>query len=101
MRLMVTGAAGFVGSEYVRALLTSGFDEVVPLSEVIAVDSLTLTGDFDALSPVVHDPRLSLLPADIHAAAVADAVAGCDAIVHFAAASHVDASIADAREFAA
>jgi dTDP-glucose 4,6-dehydratase len=100
MRMLVTGAAGFIGSHYVRSLLTSGFSDITPgdqpITAVTVIDSLALTGDFDALSAVAGDPRLILRRGDIRDAGAVDAaMAGADAVVHFAAASHVDASIAD------
>jgi dTDP-glucose 4,6-dehydratase len=91
---VVTGGAGFIGSEFVRGLLPAGEHRIV------VIDALTYSGNLANLAPVQDDPRLELVVGDIcDPSVVARAVAGADAVVHFAAESHVDRSIEDAATF--
>jgi dTDP-glucose 4,6-dehydratase len=99
VRTLVTGGAGFIGSEFVRAVLsdTSGGAGVTSLT---VLDALTYSGNRANLDPVAADPRLSFVQGDICDVDLVDSVvAGHDAIVHFAAESHVDRSILGARPF--
>ncbi|MFY1650077.1 dTDP-glucose 4,6-dehydratase [Solwaraspora sp. WMMB762] len=99
MRVLVTGGAGFIGSEFVRMLLTDPNAPVSPAT-VTVLDKLTYSGNLANLAPVRDDPRLTFVQADIcDAAAVDRALAGHDMVVHFAAESHVDRSITGAAEF--
>jgi dTDP-glucose 4,6-dehydratase len=94
MRLFVTGGAGFIGSNYVRHVLTASDDEVT------VFDALTYAGNLDNLRDVADDPRYTFLKGDVtDREAVATALDGHDAVVHFAAESHVDRSIASPDEF--
>jgi dTDP-glucose 4,6-dehydratase len=93
MRVLVTGAAGFIGSTYVRMLLSRGEDEVVVL------DKLTYAGRRENLSDV--EDRFQFVQGAIEdRALVLDVMRGADAVVNFAAESHVDRSIADQDAFA-
>ncbi|MEV5885283.1 dTDP-glucose 4,6-dehydratase [Streptomyces sp. NPDC052020] len=99
MRLLVTGGAGFIGSHFVRQLLTGAYPDL-PADEVIVVDSLTYAGNRTNLAPVEADPRLRFVHGDIcDAELLAKELSGVDAVVHFAAESHVDRSIAGASVF--
>ena len=95
MRLLVTGGAGFIGSNFVRYAL--GRDEV---SELINLDALTYAGNLASLADVEADPRYRFVHGDIRDAEVVDRlVAEVDAVVHFAAESHVDRSIDGPQAF--
>ena len=88
MRLLVTGGAGFIGSNYVRWVLAHTDDAVV------VYDALTYAGNRDNLRDLEDDPRFEFIHGDVcDRDGVVGAMAGCDALVHFAAESHVDRSI--------
>jgi dTDP-glucose 4,6-dehydratase len=94
VKLFVTGAAGFIGSNHVRWLLRSTDDEVV------AFDALTYAGNPDNLRGLEDDWRFVFVKGDIRDRdAVRAAMAGCDGVIHFAAESHVDRSIIDPDAF--
>jgi len=93
-KIMVTGGAGFIGSAFVRYQLNA-----YPDVHIVNYDKLTYAGNLDNVKDV--DPaRHTFVQGDIaDADAVRAAAAGCDAIVNFAAESHVDRSILGAAEF--
>jgi dTDP-glucose 4,6-dehydratase len=96
---MVTGGAGFIGSCFVRAVLNGDYPEFAGAS-VTVLDKLTYSGNKANLAPVAEHSGLRLEYGDICDAELVDAlVPGHDAIVHFAAETHVDRSIADADGF--
>jgi dTDP-glucose 4,6-dehydratase len=91
MKLLVTGGAGFIGSAFVRHMLARCQD-----ADVVTLDKLTYAGNLDNLESIAGDPRHRFVQADICDAARVAAILGAerfDAIVHFAAESHVDRSI--------
>ncbi|MGC5562286.1 dTDP-glucose 4,6-dehydratase [Streptomyces sp. FR-108] len=98
MRLLVTGAAGFIGSAYVRMLLADRAAPAAGVSRVTVLDSLTYAGSPDNLD--LGDPRLAFVRGDICDAPLVDRLMReADQVVHFAAESHVDRSIASADAF--
>ncbi|MBA3991656.1 MAG: GDP-mannose 4,6-dehydratase, partial [Propionibacteriales bacterium] len=99
MRLLVTGGAGFIGSHYVRAVLGDAWGGSRP-ETVVVLDSLTYAGNLANLAPVLEDRRLEFVQGDILDRGTVDGLMGrCDAVVHFAAESHVDRSILGAADF--
>ncbi len=99
MRLLVTGGAGFIGSHFVRSLLTGRYPQWSDAG-VTVFDKLTYSGNRANLDPVADHPGLTFVEADIcDPAAVAEAMPGHDVVVHFAAESHVDRSIAGSGPF--
>ena len=96
MKLWVTGGAGFIGSNFVRYVLGRHADV-----HVTTFDCLTYAGNLANLESLRDDPRHRFVRGDVaDPEAVADALdEGVDAIVHFAAESHVDRSIRDAAPF--
>jgi dTDP-glucose 4,6-dehydratase len=89
VKVLVTGGAGFIGSNFVRFVLSSR-----PDYRVVNFDKLTYAGNLANLHDVVGDPRYLFVQGDIcDPTAVTEAMRGCDAVVNFAAESHVDRSI--------
>ncbi len=94
-RYLVTGGAGFIGSNLIRHLL-----ETRPTAEIVNVDALTYAGNLESLTDVADDPRYTFLRADIcDAEAVAAVMDGTDVVLHLAAESHVDRSIVSDAPF--
>jgi dTDP-glucose 4,6-dehydratase len=91
MRLLVTGGAGFIGSAFIRQMLA-----VRPDARILNLDALTYAGNLENLATVADDPRYGFAKGNVCDPEVVDAaVEGLqpDAIVHFAAESHVDRAI--------
>lgn len=88
-KILVTGGCGFIGSNFIRHMLETYRD-----LQVVNLDALTYAGRLENLEDVKDDPRYSFIHGNIcDPKAVEEAVKGVDAIVHFAAESHVDRSI--------
>jgi len=89
MRIFVTGGAGFIGSNFIRYVLETRTD-----ISVVNYDKLTYAGNLANLESVADDTNYEFVKGDIcDAAAVETAMRSCDAVIHFAAESHVDRSI--------
>ncbi len=95
MKLMVTGGAGFIGSNFILYWLQQH-----PADEIINFDALTYAGNQDNLASVAKQPNYHFVQGDIRdPAAVNQAMDGAETVVHFAAESHVDRSIMDPASF--
>ena len=89
MKLFVTGGAGFIGSNFIRCVLGTRKD-----FSIVNYDNLTYAGNLANLESVADNPNYEFVKGDIcDAAASETAMHGCDAVIHFAAESHVDRSI--------
>ena len=94
MKLFVTGGAGFIGSNYVRHVLANTDDEVT------VYDALTYAGNLSTMKDVDDSPRYRFVKGNIcDPGTIEEAMAGHDAVVHFAAESHVDRSIVGSDDF--
>ena len=99
VRILVTGAAGFIGSNFVRRLLQGAYPAFTD-AEVTVLDKLTYAGNLANLAPVADSPRYTFVQGDIcDGQLLAELMPGHDAVVHFAAESHVDRSITGAADF--
>ena len=95
MNLLVTGGCGFIGSNFVRVVLTTHRDV-----RVVVLDNLTYAGNLESLDDLLGLDGFTFIKGDIaDRKAVLDAAHGVSAIVNFAAESHVDRSIQDAAPF--
>ena len=99
MRILVTGGAGFIGSNFVRRTLEDAYPGLEG-ADVVVLDALTYSGNLENLAPVADSPRYEFVHGDIRDADLLDRILpGVDAIVHFAAESHVDRSVRDSGIF--
>ena len=95
MKLLVTGGAGFIGSNFIRHVLREH-----PVDRVVNLDKLTYAGNPANLADVQRDPRYAFVHGDIcDAALVREVLHGVDAVVNFAAESHVDRSLVEPDGF--
>ncbi len=97
MKVFVTGGAGFIGSNFIRHILTLGKGY-----SVVNYDKLTYAGNLENLASLTENPNYRFVRGDICDAKSVEAIMdGCEAVVHFAAESHVDRSIYDPGPFIA
>lgn len=95
MKLLVTGGAGFIGSNFIHYWL-----ETHPDDQVVNLDVLTYAGHLESLKDVENNPNYSFIQGDIAKMDdVESAMKGVDIVVHFAAESHVDRSVIDPLTF--
>jgi dTDP-glucose 4,6-dehydratase len=95
MKLLVTGGAGFIGSNFIHYWLKN-----YPADQIVNLDVLTYAGNLDNLADIAANPHYQFVKGDIgDATLVGDLVKDIDLIVHFAAESHVDRSIKNSADF--
>lgn len=96
MRLLITGGAGFIGSNFIRYILKKD-----PACKVVNLDKLTYAGNLESLKDVEGNPNYRFVHGDIASAKLVRSLIeeGIDVIINFAAESHVDRSIEDASSF--
>jgi len=99
MRIFVTGGAGFIGSHYVRELLSDAYPAYAG-AQVTVYDKLTYAGNLANLAPVSDSPRYRFVRGDLVDGSLLDEVLpGHDVVINFAAETHVDRSITGAQDF--
>ena len=95
MKLLVTGGAGFIGSNFILYWFKNH-----PQDSIVNLDKLTYAGNLENLKSIQDNPNYKFIQGDIcDTKVVNDAMQGIDIVVHFAAESHVDRSITDPSEF--
>jgi len=98
VRILITGVAGFIGSRFAEVVLAQA--ERLGFKEIVLLDALTYSGRMENLAGVLDDPRVRFVHGSINDAALVDELChGTDTVVHLAAESHVDRSIAGAQAF--
>lgn len=94
-KLLVTGGAGFIGSNFTRYIIEQ-HDDI----DVVVLDKLTYAGNLDNLKEIEGNPRYTFVQGDIcDEAVVGETMKGCDCVINFAAETHVDRSIGDPSSF--
>lgn len=95
MKLLVTGGAGFIGSNFIRYWI-----QKYPNDSIVNFDKLTYAGNLENLKDIEHNQNYSFIKGDIcDSKMVSEAMKGIDTVVHFAAETHVDRSILDPSDF--
>lgn len=95
MKILITGGAGFIGSNFILYIMNK-----YPDYKIVNLDKLTYAGNLENLKSLETNPRYNFIHGDIcDEVTVKKAMLGCDMVVHFAAESHVDRSISDPTEF--
>jgi len=98
LRILVTGGAGFIGSNFVRMSLLTDYEKQI--SSITVLDALTYAGNLDNLSNVQQNKKFEFVNGDIRDKSLVEKlVSECEIVVNFAAESHVDRSIASAENF--
>jgi dTDP-glucose 4,6-dehydratase len=98
MRVVITGAAGFIGSRFAELFLEQA--ERLDYDDIVILDALTYSGRLENLDTVLRDSRVSFVEGNILDGELTDdLLRGAHAVVHFAAESHVDRSITSAKPF--
>lgn len=97
MKAFITGAAGFIGSNFVNRELSNPDSK---FTQIVAFDSLTYAGSWSKINPVKSDLKLEKIVGDIrNSNQLTESIKGSDIVIHFAAESHVDRSINSSRIF--
>jgi dTDP-glucose 4,6-dehydratase len=100
LKILVTGGAGFIGSNFVRKLMAGELGDISELETLTVLDSLDYSGNMKNLIPVSNDSRFQFVHGDIQDAdLVSSLMAGQKMVIHFAAKSHVDRSIDNPQPF--
>ncbi|MDP2980694.1 MAG: dTDP-glucose 4,6-dehydratase, partial [Candidatus Omnitrophota bacterium] len=95
MKLLITGGCGFIGSNFIKRMFKKH-----PAYKIVNLDKLTYCGNPENLRDIERDLRYTFIKGDICDRKIVDkAINGCDAVINFAAESHVDRSIEDASAF--
>ncbi len=95
MKILVTGGAGFIGSNFIHYWLKSH-----PEDQIVNLDALTYAGHLESLKDIEENPNYQFVKGDIaDGDVVKQAMEGIEVVVHFAAESHVDRSIIDPMQF--
>ena len=95
MKILVTGGCGFIGSNFIKHMFKTR-----PAYKIVNLDKLTYCGNLENLRDIEKDLRYAFIKGDICDRKIVDkAINGCDAVINFAAESHVDRSIEDASAF--
>ena len=100
MKILITGGAGFIGSNFVRKLMAGDLEGISDLEQLTVLDSLDYSGNMNNLVTISNDSRFRFVYGDIQDSnLLTSLVPGHEIVIHFAAKSHVDRSINDPHPF--